>query len=75
MHRDGNALAINDELNKFAGVVDMRIDRKPDGKIAEAFKTAREKTGRQVQCGVPHLQATHTVVLYKYLKMMDLLRI
>jgi len=68
MHRDGNALAINEELDKYANVERKRIDRKPDGRIAQAFKASKEATGRQVQCGVPHLHSTHTVVLYKYLK-------
>ena len=68
MHRDGSALAINDLLNVDVKLPQDRSDRKPDGKVADAFFSARKKLGKPVECGVPHLHATHTVVLYKYLK-------
>ncbi len=68
MHRDGNALAINDLLNIDVNLPTKRIDRKPDAKVAEAFTKAKGKLGHPTECGVPHLHATHTVVLYKYLK-------
>ncbi|MBI9077077.1 MAG: ABC transporter substrate-binding protein [Desulfatibacillum sp.] len=68
LHRDGNALAINDLLNADVKLPKERSDRKPDGKVAGAFVKAKKKLGRPTECGVPHLHATHTVVLYKYLK-------
>jgi len=68
MHRDGNALAVNDALNARIQLDDLRIRRKPDYKIAEAFKAAKELSGEPVICGVPSFLSTHTVVLYKYLK-------
>ncbi len=68
LHRDGNALAINDLLNASVNLPKERLDRKPDHKVAEAFAKAAKQTGRPVDCGVPSLLATHTVVLYKYLK-------
>jgi len=68
MHRDGNALAINDLLNTDVKLPEERARRLPDKKVAEAFVKAKQKLGRPTECGVPHLQATHTVVLYKYLK-------
>lgn len=68
MHRDGNALAINDLLNEDAKLAPQRIDRKPNQTIALSLSKAKAKRGRPIECGVPHLQATHTVVLYKYLK-------
>ncbi len=68
MHRDGNALAINDLLNADVRLPSERLERKPDGKVADALVSAREKSGEPTECGVPHLHATHTVVLYKYLK-------
>ena len=68
MHRDGNALAINDLLNADVRLPESRLMRKPDGKVAEAYSKAREKLGRPTECAVPSLLATHTVVLYKYLK-------
>ena len=68
MHRDGNALAINDRINAYVNLPAMRIDRKPDAKVATAFASAKNELGRPTECGVPHLLATHTVVLYKYWK-------
>lgn len=68
MHRDGNALAINDLLDKDAGLEKKRIDRKPDSRVAKAMVRAAKRIGRPTCCGVPHLHATHTVILYKYLK-------
>ena len=68
LHRDGNALAINDKMNADVKLPKKRSDRKPDGKVAEAFVKAKKKLGHPTECGVPHLHATHTVVLYKYLK-------
>ena len=68
LHRDGNALAINDLLNEDVGLPQRRVNRKPDAKVANALVKAKNKIGRPTECGVPHLQSTHTVVLYKYLK-------
>jgi NitT/TauT family transport system substrate-binding protein len=67
MHRDGNALAINDLINDYVNLPSARIDRKPNVKLATALAMAKRRMGRPVECGVPHLQATHTVVLYKFL--------
>ncbi|VAW99554.1 ABC transporter, substrate-binding protein (cluster 10, nitrate/sulfonate/bicarbonate) [hydrothermal vent metagenome] len=68
MHRDGNALAINELLNKSVQLPAQRKDRKPDEKVAVALKAIYSKTGRPTEIGMPHLLATHTVVLYRYLK-------
>ncbi len=68
MHRDGNALAINDLMNNDVSLPENRINRKPDSKVALAFTKAKERMGKPSECGVPHLLSTHTVVLYKYLK-------
>jgi len=68
MHRDGNALAINDLLNKKVKLATNRVDRKPDSQIAQALKQVHAESGRSTEIGMPHLLATHTVVLYKYLK-------
>ncbi|WP_231562027.1 ABC transporter substrate-binding protein [Colwellia psychrerythraea] len=68
MHRDGNALAINDLLNKEIKLPHKRIDRKPDEKAANAFTKASKAQNKPIEVGVPHLMATHSVVLYKYLK-------
>ncbi len=68
MHRDGNALAINDLLNAEVKLSKDRLLRKPDDKVAVAYTKAKQELGRPSECGVPSLLATHTVVLYKYLK-------
>jgi len=68
MHRDGNALAVNDLLNQDARLESRRIDRKPDGRVAKAIKAAAKRTGEPIRCGVPNRHATHTVILYKFLK-------
>jgi len=68
MHRDGNALAINDLLNMQVNLPHIRKDRKPDSKVAAALKKAYEKSGKSIEIGMPHLLATHSVVLYRYLK-------
>jgi len=65
MHRDGNALAINSILNHDVKLDVNRKNRKPDNRVAIAFKNTKN---RPSLCAVPHLLATHTVVLYKYLK-------
>ena len=67
-HRDGNALAINDLINTHVHLPEERKNRKPDKKVAEAYSTVKKEMGRPSQCGVPSLFATHTVVLYKYLR-------
>lgn len=68
MHRDGSALAINEMLNDYVNLPKERAKRHPDEKVAMALLKAKQKLGRPTECGVPHLMATHTVVLYKYLK-------
>ena len=68
MHRDGNALAINDLLNESVNLPKDRLMRKPDKNVAHALGLAKTSLGRPSECGVPSLYATHTVVLYKYLK-------
>lgn len=68
LHRDGNALAINDLLNAEVKLSPEREKRKPDGKVAAAFARASKEHGQPIKCAVPSLLATHTVVLYKYLR-------
>jgi len=68
MHRDGNALAINELLNHSVNLPPLRADRKPDAKVAKVLRETRLRSGRSTEIGMPHLLATHTVVLYRYLK-------
>ncbi len=68
IHRDGNALAVNTQLEAQLDLPADRISRRPDRKIAEAFGDYKKTTGRPVECAVPSPLATHTTILYKYLK-------
>ena len=68
MHRDGNALAINDLFNQQVNVPRLRKDRLPTAAIAAVLHQHYETTGQAVQIGMPHVLSTHSVVLYRYLK-------
>lgn len=68
MHRDGNALAINELLNKDVQLSALRKDRKPDYKVAKVLKQAYANNRRATEIAMPHLLSTHTVILYRYLK-------
>ncbi|MBF0117844.1 MAG: 4Fe-4S binding protein [Desulfobacterales bacterium] len=68
MQRDGSALAINDLLNTYVNLPAKRKDRKPDYKVAGAYAKVKEDLGKPSMCAVSSLLATHSVILYKYLK-------
>lgn len=68
IHRDGNALAVNEMLNKVVKVEKYRKMRKPDSRVADAFAAIKKDTGRPVECAIPSPLSTHTTVLYKYLR-------
>ncbi|MCF6281905.1 MAG: ABC transporter substrate-binding protein [Candidatus Polarisedimenticolaceae bacterium] len=71
MHRDGNALAINDLLNEEVQLAPLRKNRKPNDQVAKALKKIFQQTKIPTKVAMPHLLATHTVVLYRYLKEHD----
>ena len=56
MHRDGNALAINDLLNEQVKLPPKRIDRKPDKRTAEAFAFASQTAKRPIEVAAPPLR-------------------
>jgi NitT/TauT family transport system substrate-binding protein len=68
MHRDGNALAVNELLLKDIVLKSDRKNRKPNAQTALAFKKAYLDNKKPTQVGLPHLLSTHAVVLYRYLK-------
>lgn len=68
MHRDGSALAINDLLNMDVQLTPQRSSRLPDDRVANALRSAFQRSGKATEIGMPHLLSTHTVVLYRYLK-------
>ncbi|MBB3167524.1 ABC transporter substrate-binding protein [Simiduia aestuariiviva] len=68
MHRDGNALAINDVMASWIDLPTQREARKPKAQLAHSIQRYRQSTGRAIPVAVPHLQSTHAVALYQYLK-------
>jgi NitT/TauT family transport system substrate-binding protein len=68
MHRDGNALAVNNVLEKQLSFNPNRIDRKPNQELADVLKKMYHENNRATQVGLPHLLSSHAVVLYRYLK-------
>jgi len=58
MHRDGNALAINELFNQQVKLAPSRAQRLPTAKIAEVLKRHVESTGRPIQIGVPHCRCS-----------------
>lgn len=68
MHRDGNALAINELFNRQVKLPKSRHERLPTPAVAKVLKQNYHLTNKAIQIGVPHVLSTHSVVLYKYLK-------
>lgn len=68
VHRDGNALAANDIFLSDITLEDKRTARLPNKDFATAAKNWKNAKGKASISGVPSLESTHTVVLYKYLK-------
>jgi len=68
MHRDGNALAINERINQYVQLPESRDKRLPDEKVAQALSKIFQQTNKPTEIGMPHQLSTHTVVLYRYLK-------
>lgn len=67
MHRDGNALAVNDVIAKQLALSPLRKNRVPNQELANAIKHLNASRILQLKVGVPHLLSTHSVVLHKYL--------
>ncbi|MCG8673534.1 MAG: ABC transporter substrate-binding protein [Pseudomonadales bacterium] len=72
MHRDGNALAINEVINEHVRVPLKRKERIPNRELGDALRHFYAKYNKATYVGVPHLLSTHTVVLYKYLSEQNL---
>lgn len=68
LHRDGNALAVNRLLAIQLEIQSERGLRKPDSSFARAVDNLFQLSGKPIEIGVPHIQSTHSVVLYRYLK-------
>ena len=68
VHRDGNALAVNEFLARQLSLPNDRRERKPNAQVAEAMAAWKRAHGTPSICGLPALLSTHAVVLYKYLK-------
>lgn len=68
IHRDGNALAINSFMNDMVGLNEDKLLRKPDEKIIKAIEQYNATHKNHIEFAVPSVLATHTTVLFKYLK-------
>ncbi|MFK5893814.1 MAG: ABC transporter substrate-binding protein [Pseudomonadota bacterium] len=68
IHRDGNVFAINAPFNDIVKLPLKKIKRLPDNKIADALTLLKRKLGKPIECAIPSPLATHTTILYKYLK-------
>jgi len=68
IHRNGNALAVNQHMQEYLTLEAYRKDRKPSDEVAEAFSKAKQTLGEPSLVGVPSELATHVVILYKFLK-------
>ncbi len=68
IHRDGNAFAVNDILNAKLSLPTLKKDRKPNEQLATALRQIRKETGQAIRCAIPSRLATHSTVLYKYMK-------
>jgi len=56
MHRDGNALAVNDLIKERINLPKKRINRKPDAQVAKTLKELyKEDNSSPTQIGMPHL--------------------
>ncbi|MDC2887733.1 ABC transporter substrate-binding protein [Psychrosphaera algicola] len=72
MHRDGNGLAINNVLANQLELPDDHNERKPSHDLAQIVKS-EINANQRVLIGVPHLQSSHAVILFHYLKNNNLL--
>ncbi len=68
IHRDGNALVVNRYISERANLAQHRKDRMPDSRVADAISSLKQETGQPVEIAIPSTLATHTTILYKYLK-------
>lgn len=68
IHRDGNALTINNLMNEKIKLHHDKSQRKPDARVADALSEFKTEANEPVICAVPSPLATHTTILYKYLR-------
>lgn len=71
MHRDGNGLAINNELASQLGLSLNHDERHPNLDLAQVIKSKINK-GQRILIGVPHIQSSHAVILFHFFKNNDL---
>lgn len=67
-HRNGNALAVNEIFLKNMSLDEDRSKRKPDKTFSDALIKIKNNTAEPTVVGVPSIESTHTLALYKYLK-------
>lgn len=70
MHRDGNGLAISPNLmQKF---VELENANEPKALSFKHLIDELNANGKKLTVGVPHVQSTHSVILFNYLKQQGL---
>jgi NitT/TauT family transport system substrate-binding protein len=69
LHRDGNTMILNRDLAQQVNLAQNMADRTADAQLAHSLRAQQQAHPEEaILCGVPHRRATHTVVVYKYLK-------
>jgi len=68
MHRDGNALVVNNLLAQKLNIHLNKSDTITHSTFAHAIKDYAKKNTHPIEIAIPSLLATHTTILYKYLK-------
>ncbi|MEA2029724.1 MAG: ABC transporter substrate-binding protein [Campylobacterota bacterium] len=67
LHRDGNALVVNNMLAKEIKIDDKNLTVS-NSYFANSIKNYVKEHNRPIEIAIPSLLATHTTILYKYLK-------
>ncbi|AGX87358.1 ABC transporter substrate-binding protein [Candidatus Symbiobacter mobilis] len=67
VHRDGNALVINEALGRYVQMPPDKAARMPDARVADGLRAWKRGNGQPI-IAVPSPLSTHATVLYKYLK-------
>lgn len=68
LHRDGNALVVNNTLANNIHIDPYSTKKSSHRDFANAIKQYIQTNKESVEIAIPSLLATHTTILYKYLK-------
>lgn len=68
IHRDGNALAVNKSLHQLMNLEQNTSQYMDHSKLARTIKKFKSTHSDPIEIAIPSPLATHTTILYKYLK-------